>query len=53
MYANSITISENATTIKEYSLHMKNTNLTIHPDLYIQKIFIKCNTETPESFRSN
>lgn len=37
MYFSSITISENTTTLQEYSLHMKNTNLTIHPDLYIQK----------------
>ena len=37
MYANSITISENATTVKEYSLHMKNTNLTIHPDFIYTK----------------
>ena len=53
MYFSSITISENTTTLQEYSLHMKNTNLTIHPDLYIPKIFLKYNMDTPQSFRSN
>ena len=40
MYANSTTIGESTTTLQEYSLHMKNTNLILFTQIYIYKKYL-------------